>query len=340
MSTSYDVARTAGVDQSTVSRALRNDPRVAEATRTRIHEIAKRLNYVPNLTARSLITGRTNSIAVMVADLQNPVYPQLVEAVQDALSARGYRMLLMADRTEGSREKDLDAIRGGVVSGVIFMQGRVDSPLAGNLVAAGLPLVALGRDIHTPDSQVIDRVLSDHVQGGQLAAQYLHDLGHRRIGLITGPANNPSVLTRERAFLARLHDLDVPDDDIVIRRGLVDADNGLASGTELLRLENPPTAVFCATDYVAFGMIDAAARLGRRIPDDVQVMGYDDLTMSSWSVFNLTTIRQPLAEMGTAAANRLLDRIEGKLTDGPKGNVFPVALVERGSTRALRDRGR
>jgi len=331
-STSYDVARAAGVSQSTVSRALRDDPRVSLATRERIRLIATTINYSPNLMAQSLITGVSRSIAVLVADLQNPVYPQLVDAVQTTLNERGYRMLLLSDRSEGERERDVDALRGGLVAGAMFMQARVGSTLAEDLVARGLPLVVIGRDVTSPNAGAIDRFVADGSNGGVLIADYLYGLGHRRIAMIGGPENNPSINFREIAFRARLDELGIPLQPHLVRRGLIDHETGLTQGTELLSLPERPSVVYCGTDYIAYGVIDAANRLGLSIPGDVQVIGYDDLRMSSWSMFDLTTVRQPLLEIATAGTNRLLDRIEGIFTDAPERRVFPVHLVERGTT--------
>ncbi|WP_213815338.1 LacI family DNA-binding transcriptional regulator [Glaciihabitans sp. dw_435] len=333
--TSYDVAREAGVSQSTVSRALRNDPRVSLATRERIREIADTIHYVPNLAAQSLITGHSRSIAVFVADLQNPVYPQLVDAVQSTLSERGYRMLLLSDSTEGSREGDLDALRGGLVAGTLFMQARVNSTLAEDLLQQGLPLVVVSRDVTSSKAEGIDRFVADSSNGGVIIADYLHALGHRRIAAISGPEYIPSILRRDTSFRTRLAELGNPLDESLVRRGPIEHATGLTFGTELLSLPDRPTVIYCGTDYIAFGAIDAANRLGVRIPEDVQVIGYDDLAMASWSMFNLTTVRQPLTEMAVAGTHRLIDRIEGTYVETPERVMFPVNLVERGTTAQL-----
>jgi LacI family transcriptional regulator len=333
--TSYDVAREAGVSQSTVSRALRNDPRVSLATRQRIREIADTIHYVPNLTAQSLITGHSRSIAVLVADLQNPVYPQLVDAVQSTLTERGYRMLLLSDRSEGGREGDLAALRGGLVAGTLFMQARVNSTLADDLLAQGLPIVVVSRDVTSPNADDIDRFVADSSTGGVLIADYLHGLGHRRIGMITGPQNIPSIMFRDTSFRRRLAELGNPLDETLVRAGAIEHETGLTFGTELLQLVDRPTVIYCGTDYIAFGMIDAAKRLGVRIPEDVQVIGYDDLAMASWSMFDLTTVRQPLTEMAVAGTHRLIDRIEGSYDEVPERVMYPVSLVERGTTAPL-----
>jgi len=334
-STSYDVARAAGVSQSTVSRALRDDPRVSIATRERIREIAASIDYVPNIMAQSLITGLNRSIAVIAADLQNPVYPQLVDAVQTTLTERGYRMLLVADSSEGGREKDLDSLRGGLVAGALFMQARVNSTLAEDLVATGLPLVVVGRDITSPNAHLIDRFVANSTGGGTMIADYLFDLGHRRIGMITGPENNPSITFRETSFRTRLAELGVEIDPALVRRGPIEHATGLTMGTELLSLDERPSVIYCGTDFIAFGMLDAAARLGLKVPHDIQVIGYDDLAMASWSMFDLTTIRQPLALIASTATHRLLDRIEGVATGAAQRNVFDVELIERGTTARL-----
>ena len=316
--TSYDVARRAEVSQSTVSRALRDDPRVVEATRERIRSIAVDMGYVPHFMARSLITRRSSSIAVISGDLRNPSYPTLVNALQDEFALHDHRVILMSDRTEGSHDKDIEALRGGLVDGVVLIAARVETPVVPQLVRWRIPLVVLNRDVDALDAQLVDRVTSDNATGGRLVADHLVDLGHRRIGLVGGPLDNPSIVARERGFRDGLAARGLALDDALVRRGPVD----------------PPTAVFCVSDYVAMGVCDAAARLRRRVPDDVQVVGYNDLEFAGWSMFDLTTVRQPLDEMARTAARTLLARIEGD--DGPPVHrSFDVELVRRGSTQDL-----
>ncbi|ANZ25834.1 LacI family transcriptional regulator [Rhodococcus sp. WB1] len=337
--TSYDVARAAGVSQSTVSRALRGDPRVIEETRERIQALAKEMGYVPHITARSLITRRSSSIAVVSGDLRNPSYPTLVNTLQDRFAQHDYRVLLMSDRTEGSLEKDILALRGGLVDGVVFISARLDSPIVSEMIDWKIPLVILNRDVDGSQAGRVDRVTSDNVGGGRLVADHLIELGHRRIGLISGPLENPSVKLRETGFREGLDKHGHPLDETLVHRGAVDAKTGFEGGMELLSRPDRPTAVFCATDYMAYGTLDATKRLGLLVPDDVSIVGYNDLDASGWSMFDLTTVRQPLEDMASAAAELLLARIDGA-AGAPVHRNFGVEWVQRGSAAPIGQAGR
>jgi len=328
--TSYDVARRAGVSQSTVSRALRDDPRVVEKTRLRIRALAKEMGYVPHVTARSLITRKSSTIGIVSGDLHNPSYPTLVNTLQDCFARNDYRVLLMSDRTEGSLEKDILALRGGLVDGVAFISSRLDSPMVSEIIDWKIPLVILNRDVDGRYAHRVDRVTSDNIGGGRLVADHLIDMGHTRIALISGPLDNPSIRMREKGFRDRLEERRVPIDEACVHRGAVDAATGLAGGLALLTGPDRPTAVFCATDYIAYGTLDAAKRLDLDVPGEVSVVGYNDLQQSSWSIFDLTTVRQPLEDMAVAAAELLLARIDGD-EGRPVHRNFDVEWVPRGS---------
>ncbi|WP_064076981.1 LacI family DNA-binding transcriptional regulator [Prescottella equi] len=335
--TSYEVARRAGVSQSTVSRALRGDPRVVESTRERIRELAREMGYVPHVTARSLITQRSSSIAVVSGDLRNPSYPTLVNTLQDNFARHDYRVLLMSDRTEGTLEKDILALRGGLVDGVVFISSRLDSPMVSEMIDWKIPLIILNRDVDGSQAGRVDRVTSDNVRGGRLVAGHLVAMGHRRIGLVSGPLENPSVKLRESGLREGLAGHGIAIDESLVHRGVVDASTGFEGGMALLSRPAPPTAVFCATDFMAYGTLDAAKRLGVRVPEDVSVVGYNDLDASGWSMFDLTTVRQPLEEMAAAASELLLARIDGA-AGAPVHRNFDVEWVQRGSAGPVKDR--
>ncbi|EME20936.1 LacI family DNA-binding transcriptional regulator [Rhodococcus triatomae] len=335
--TSYEVARRAGVSQSTVSRALRGDPRVVESTRERIRELALEMGYVPHVMARSLITQRSASIAVVSGDLRNPSYPTLVNTLQDRFAQHDYRVLLMSDRTEGTLEKDILALRGGLVDGVVFISSRLDSPMVSEMIDWKIPLVILNRDVDGSQAGRVDRVTSDNVRGGRLVAEHLVAMGHRRIGLISGPLENPSVKLRETGLRDGLGEHGIVIDESFVYRGAVDASTGFEGGMALLSRDEPPTALFCATDFMAYGTLDAAKRLGVRVPDELSVVGYNDLDASGWSMFDLTTVRQPLEDMATAASELLLARIDGA-AGAPVHRNFDVEWVQRGSAGPVKNR--
>lgn len=327
--TSYDIARRAGVGQSTVSRALRDDPRISEATRDKVRAVAAELGYIPNLTARSLITGSARAVGVLVPDLLNPMYAQFVESIQEVLAERNYRMVLLTDRTEGTRDAGIDVLQGGLVDGTIFMQARLDSDLVDRLVATGHRLVVLGRD--SPHAVDVDRVVADDTVAGRLAAEHLVAQGNRTLAVVGGPANNPTSSAREAAFTARLDELGISHADITVHHGAVEPHDGEVALAAMFLDGAMPDAVFCTTDFVALGVLQAAAEFGINVPGELQVMGVGDMYMTAWKAFELTTIRQPYAEMSRAAATMLLDQIEG-LREDTERIVMPVELVPRRTT--------
>lgn len=328
--TSRDIAREAGVSQSTVSRALRGDPRVTEDTQRRVADVARRLGYVTNRAARSLKIQRSHTIGVVVADLRNPYFLEIVDGLHDELHLADYRTFLVTDRLDYGARTDLVELLGGSVDGVVFASARSADSAPIGLLGLGLPVVLINREV---EGRAFDRVLSDYATGGALAARHLIELGHKRIALITGPSTMAVFRDREEAFRRVLGELGAPFDDQLRREGLYTHQVGSQWCADLLRRPDPPTAIFCADDVVAFGALDAARQLGIRVPEDLSIVGYDDIEMAGWEMFDLTTIRQPITEMAREAARMLLQRIGGAgLPAEPQRTVYPATLVRRGST--------
>ena len=329
--TSRDIARQIGLSQTTVSRALRGDPRVAPDTVARVQAAADRLSYVPDAAARSLTTGRTLTVGVVVADITNPFYPEIVEVLHAELGREGYATVLLND----PRGDELDRhLRGRSVDGLIVVSATLDDGLAAQLPRLGVPLVLLNRDL---DGIAADRVLSDNVAGGALVTDHLLDLGHRRIGLIAGPANTSTARDREQGMRAALAARGLELAPELRRAGSFSHHSGHQGCLELLRLPQPPTAIVCASDVVAFGALDAARRVGAEVPRDLSVVGYDDIAMAGWEAFALTTIRQPLGQMAKLSVRLLLERLRGQVRGDAAGDpsrreIFPPHVVKRDST--------
>lgn len=327
--TSRDLAAQLGVSQSTVSRALRDDPRVSPETRQRIAEAARVAGYTPNLTARSLITRQTGQVALVVSDITNPFYPDLVEVLHHEFSLLGYRTVLFDEQTDHSGDHLVPFFLGRSVDGVMFASATLGSNVVHKLVENGVPVVLVNRDV---EGVRVDRVLSDNYGGGRLAAHHLVNSGHRRIGLILGPQNTSTSRDRERGFLAGLQDMQVPPCDEFRRVGNYTYENGYQWATDLLGKSNPPSALFCANDIIAFGALDAARRLGVRVPQQASIIGFDDVPMAGWEVFGLTTIRQNLGRMARLAARRLVDRISGRGESLAQTVIFPTQMIVRRTT--------
>jgi LacI family transcriptional regulator len=329
--TSKDLARELAISQSTVSRALRGDPRVAPATIARVIQAAERLRYTPNLAARSLITRRTSTVGVVVSDITNPFYPELVEILHNEFALDGYRTMLLNERTDAQLERYVaDLVGGGAVDGLVYTSALLDVPLVGAAIGR-LPVVLLNR---ASDDDSVDTVVSDNRAGGSLAAELLVAHGHRRIAFVGGPENTSTSRDREAGFVERLAALRAPLDPRLRRIGQFSHQSGYHLCLELLALDPRPTAIFAANDVVAFGVLDAARRLGVRVPEELSVIGFDDIDMARWEGFGLTTIRQPLAEMARAAAGLLLERIDSEDPRPARRRVFPIEPVHRATLAA------
>ena len=324
--TSKDIARKLKISQSTVSRALRGDPRVAPATMARVLEAARQMHYTPNLAARSLITRKTGTVGVVVHDITNPFYPELLDILHNEFALAGCRTILFNEQTDASVEQHVAGlVNGAAADGLVYVSATLGTPLPG-LGLRDIPIVLVNRYV---DSAPVDTVVADNRRGGRLVAEAMVELGHRRIALIAGPENTTTSRDRECGFREQLQASGVEFDETLRRVGQFSHASGYQWCLDLLAAEPRPTAVFAANDVMAFGALDAARRVRVPVPAELSIVGFDDIDMAGWEGFNLTTVRQPLAEMGRAAANLLLERIESDGRPPPRRRVFPVGLIRR-----------
>jgi LacI family transcriptional regulator len=293
-----------------------------------VEEAARRLGYIPNSLASSLASRATRTVAVVVADLTNPFFPNLLTPVSDELQLMGYRVVLIAERTDlPTGEHALARLLDGSIDGVLVTTATLGSPSAAFLQQRGLPVVLLSRYI---DGLDVDRVVSDNRGGGFAAGRYLLDLGHERIGVIRGPANTSTSRDQMAGFVDALDARHIRQDESLVRLGGYSHQSGYQHTLELLRQPNRPSAIFCGNDVVAFGAMDAALSLGIRVPGDLSILGFDDLPMASWEVFQLSTLRQPFGDMARAAARMLVERIEhGAAVGAGREQLFATSLVKR-----------
>lgn len=357
--TSHDVARVAGVSQSTVSRALRNDPRISEATRQRVRDAVAELRYVPSEVGRSLVTRNTRTIGIVITDLNSVFYPFLVAPLQDEVAARDYRMVLFTDRVDTVPESNferrrsadretgvtgakdaqarpdessgistlLDRLLDRSISGAILTTSVLDGQVPRELAQRSLPFVFLTRFVEGVHADI---AVVDNSLGASLAAAEAVRLGHTRVGSIFGPANTSTGRDRERGIRAALTAAGVPLADSMTRRGAFTFESGHSAMTELMREDPPPTVVLCANDAVAIGAYNAALAMGLSVPADVSLVGFDDLPMAGWEVFGLTTVHEPIEEMARTAVRLLIDRIEGGINGSEvRQRVFEPRLVVR-----------
>lgn len=310
MVTSHDVARAAGVSQATVSRVLSGSPKVAPQTRERVLSALTATGYTPNLVARAMRTRRTGTIGVVVASITNPFYPELIEAVAGALSRADSRMILWIADGGAGEESALEAIRQQLVDGIIFTTVTERTRALHEALTHAAPVVMLNRAVAGAHG---DQVTSDNVAGGVAVADHFVQGGHRRIGLISGPQAASTAVKREAGFREGLAAHGTKLAKTRCRAGGFTHSGGFEAMRWLLGRPRPPTAVFCVNDLSAFGAVDAARTLGIKVPEDLWIAGYDDISMSGWAGYDLTTVRQPIADMSAKAVSLLMARIEDPL---------------------------
>ena len=326
--TSHDVARLVGVSQPTVSRALRDDPRVSEDTKRRVREAVALLGYVPSDAGRALSSGRTHRVGLLVTDLDNQFYAHIIAPAHRELESLGYQLMLHTE--SGDNDAVAERLIANGLDGVILATTTVESVVPVRLRDRRMPFVYFNRTASLVDA---DATVVDPADGYRAAVQRAAELGHTRIGAVLGPQNTSTAQSREVALRAALSESGLTLDPRWIRRGPFDTDTGDREVTSLLRLAQRPTLIFCGNDVIAYGALNAAYRAGVSVPDQVSVIGFDDLPSTSWPIIELSTIGYDIAEMARAAARLLTRRIENP--EAPISSVpFTASFVHRRTVAA------
>jgi len=327
-----DVAAAARVHPATASRALNPGTRllVSEETALRVTEAAERLGYRPNPVARSLRTRRSHTVGLLIPDLNNPLFPPIVRGLEDRLADHGYVALIGNTDGDAKRERLVfDQMRARHVDGFVLATATLHSPILDEAVEADLPVVLMNR---TAQGYPFSSVSVDNEQGLRAAVAHLASLGHTRIGHIAGPQEISTGVSRLRGFLdgMRQHGLEAEDSQIVYASSYT-IEEGLRCGRDLLAAHGELTAIAAANDMLAVGCYEAFDELGLRCPEDISVIGFNDMPFIDRLRPPLSTVRFPHYQLGTEAAKLLMERIEGG--DGPVKILFLAPeLVARGST--------
>ena len=322
--TSHDVARLAGVSQPTVSRALRDDPSVAAPTRERVRTAAVELGYVPSQRGRSLSTRRTGHVGLVVTDLANPFFLQVLEIAHAALADHDSRLLVLTH--DGDDGALLQRLLDGSLDGVLLASTRLDSQLPAALAARAFPFVLVNRAV---DDAPGDVCVVDNAAGARLAAEELLALGHTRIAAIHGPPETSTGRDRAAGFSAALKAAGHRPDPKLVLHVPFDFTRGRQSAQALLG--HGATALFCANDVLALGALDALHAARVPVPEAMSVIGFDDIAMAGWDVFSLTTVSQDLPRLVRRAVELLTERIEGRAPAQPQRVVLEPRLVRRGT---------
>jgi DNA-binding LacI/PurR family transcriptional regulator len=333
-----DIARQLGLSPSTVSRALNDSPLISERTRQRVRAAAEALGYRRNELARALTKGTLRFIGLLIPDITNPFFAEVARGVEDIASARRYGVLLCnTDESLAKEQQYAHFLREHQVSGLILTSPTVDDPCVQELLHTGTPLVLVSRITHVSE---VSYVCTDDVQGAILAVEHLIRLGHRAIGFIGGPPEVTPNQRRLQGYRQALQAHNLPFREEITRHGgSFTQEAGYIIMKEYLQLNSPPTAVFAANDLIALGAIEAIVEEGLSVPEDVAIVGYDDIPFASLPGVELTTVAQPVYEMGALAAEYLLDVLEGKRRKR-LWKIFRPRLIVRKTCGAALARGR
>ncbi len=331
MATIYEIAKKAGVSPSTVSRALSGNGYVSKKMKEKIMAIAEEMNYRPNELARALVTKKSYTIGLVVADIGNPFFPALARGVEDAANVEGYNIILCNTDSNATKAREyVRLLSSRQTDGVVFCSASVSDSHVKTVTDSGIPVVL----IYPSNSLKCDMVACDNLSGGMMATEHLIGLGHTSIAIITAKVNRITGADRLKGYKKALakHNLRLNDDYIL------DGDYSMESGYDctkrFLKLKYRPTAIFATNDLMAIGAINAVEDEGLKVPDDIAIVGYDDITMASFVKPKLTTVAQPKYEMGNLACKVLLDRIK-KPDAQIRSTVLKPKLIVRGSSMVI-----
>jgi len=321
-----DVAVKAGVSTATVSRVLAGVGRARPETRARVLDAARTLDYRPSEIARSLKRRSTQTLGLIITDIENPYFPQLVRSVEDASRAAGYTVLLCNAAEDPVREASyLDLLVDRRVDGLIIAASSIGARQGEWLTAPPIPVVLVNTEV--PDSG-LPTITSDNAAGGRLATEHLLALGHRLFGYLMPPPRNVDAVPRLAGVKAALRDAGRPDDALTVVEGEALVGGGESAAIDLLERAPETTAILAYNDLMAIGALRALRHRGRRVPLDASVVGFDDVAVAAFVDPALTTISQRTEEMGRWAVERLLGDDEAEATTVK----LPVDLQVRDST--------
>ena len=324
-----DIAKRANVSTATVSRTLNQSGAVRPETARKVWRAAATLNYYPNSHARTLVSGRSRLLGLIVSDITNPFFPELVHSFETLATQHQYDLILTS--TDYQTARMTGCVRRMLerkVDGVAIMTSEMDLGLIKELARRGVPLVFM--DVGRVGPRM-SHVLIDYAHGIRQAVDHVAALGHKRVGFITGPLELHSARTRRQAFLDGLRANGIRPDPRLIREGTHTAEGGQQAMSALLRASKLPTAVVCSNDWTAIGALHAIHESGLRVPADISLVGFDDIPLASYTSPPLTSVRMSAGDVGSTAFDALFRLIGGERLEGDIYQV-PTTLVVRNST--------
>lgn len=327
-----EVAERAGVSRATASRVLRGEFNVSDHARDAVHRAAQEVHYRPNRAARSLVTGRSDSIAFLVSETEErmftePFFLEMLRSAQSALSHSDLQLTFIVASTQEQRDRFVEYAEGGHVDGVLLLSMHGNDDFQVRLEAVGVATVLSGRPYSDAPIFYVD---ADNREGGRLAAAHLVDTGRRHIGIVTGALDLCAAQDRFAGYRTALADAGREYDQTLVEPGGFSTLEGYAAAERLLQRRPDIDAIVAPSDLAAIGAIRALERGGRQVPEDVAVVGFDDMREAAEHQPALTTVRQPIADLGATMTKVLLARLHGEEPD-QHAVVLPVELVVRAS---------
>ncbi len=325
-----DIARLANCSRSTVSRVINGDANVSADTRERVNKVITELNFQPNLAARGLASGQTHILGLIiplavVSIFTDPFYPQLIQSISMRCSQREYSIMLWLAAPEFERRMIHQVLYNGLIDGVIGASMSLTDPIIKSLAASNLPFVAIGRNPYDETTCYID---VDNYNGARDAISYLYKMGRRRIATIAGPSEVIVGYDRMRGYRDALAEHGLEYDPGLVEVGDFSDAGGYAAMQKLI--DKKPDAVFATSDVMAVAAMRALVEAGFKVPEDVAIIGFDDISLAARSIPALTTIRQPIETMGARAVDMVIDLIENPTT-ATRSLILPTELVVRAS---------
>ncbi len=328
-----DIAKTLNLSHTAVSMALNGRSGVSEKTRKLVQDTAKKMNYSPNLAARSLINNKTNTLGLIISTLADPFNPKLAQGVENQANELGYNIIL--NQTNGSIQKEkqcIDTLLSRGVDGIICATLTVDDPNLDILIENQVPFIAINRiPLDHTDFKKIDHVIIDNFQGSYKAVNHLIKLGHKRIAMIAGKKKISTTRERSRGFRQALKDAEITADPKLINYCNYDRNCATEMTRKLLETDVPPTAFFTHDDSMALGVREAVISMGLKIPEDIALVGFDDIDISALTGIELTTISQKKYDMGLMATSILIQKIEHCLPSMVNKVILDAELMIRRS---------
>jgi len=328
-----DIAQHASVSTTTVSHVFNNTRHVSDKLRARVQGAIRDLDYKPNAMARALRVHSSNTLGLIIPDNSNPFFSEVALGAEDCAFRHGYSLFLCNSRHDSARELTyMTTLSTYAVDGLILSAVSADLNQLSEFVKSGIPLVVIDRKLAVPD---IEFIHSDHIEGAREATQHLVELGHRRIGIITGPTDVRSALDRIQGFEEILNEHGIPNDPDLCVLGDFQVESGLRATQEMMELPDPPTAIFACNDMMAIGALQTLRTLGLGVPEDVSLVGFDNIFLASILDPPLTTVAQSAFLIGEMAVDRLMERLNGSKKLILRDFCLPTNLIVRKSTQRV-----